>query len=145
MAELPDSQSTHATSTKTVANKNPWKHKTCACIQGCIGNPLQGCFTCFCPCVTFGIDYQRMGLGSCFMGGVAFWCYGGGAFAPVRLRGLIREKYSINGTDAEDCVTYACCPCCARFQESSELDIQMGDPANPFECVPLCMSEFTSE
>ena len=50
----------------------------------------------------------------------------------VRMRGIIRERYNINGTDTEDCTVYACCPCCARFQESAELDSRLG-PANPLE------------
>ena len=74
------------------------------------------------------------------MGGLAFFM----GLAPLRLRGHIREKYNINGTDAEDCTTYTCCPCCARFQESGELDAQLGEVANPFNCVPLCMEEFTT-
>ena len=74
------------------------------------------------------------------MGGLSFF-----SWAPIRMRGLIREKYSINGTDAEDCMAYSCCICCARFQESGELDRQLGSPANPFQCVPLCMEEFTTD
>jgi len=81
-----------------------------------------------------------MGLGSCFMGGVSFMV----TMAPIRLRGSIREKYNINGTDQEDCTAYLCCPCCARFQESGELDAQLGQLANPLDCVPLCMEEFTT-
>ncbi|CAI7777354.1 unnamed protein product [Closterium sp. NIES-54] len=106
----------------------------------CSTDPKSCYLGCFCPCVLFGQNVQRLHGRQCFgpcvmhclLGGCIVWAaystLGPGAFwcTPIscyacNYRSELRAKYHLKAEPAGDCPTHFLCHPCALCQEHREL------------------------
>ncbi|CAI5985562.1 unnamed protein product [Closterium sp. NIES-64] len=101
---------------------------------------MRGYLGCFCPCVLFGQNVQRLHGRQCFgpcvmhcllggcivlaaystLGPAAFWCTPISCYA-CNYRSELRAKYHLKAEPAGDCPTHFLCHPCALCQEHREL------------------------
>ncbi|CAI5482122.1 unnamed protein product [Closterium sp. Yama58-4] len=101
---------------------------------------IHGYLGCFCPCVLFGQNVQRLHGRQCFgpcvmhcllggcivwaaystLGPAAFWCTPISCYA-CNYRSELRAKYHLKAEPAGDCPTHFLCHPCALCQEHREL------------------------
>ena len=89
--------------------------------------------TCFCPCVQYGMNQEKLvpgqsACGGCFMYTLISVCCA--CILPCwagQFRSQIRGKYNIMGGGTGDCCTHCCCHCCAIIQEAKEIETREAD------------------
>lgn len=94
-------------------------------------NGLFGCFnncglcviTYFVPCLTAGKNAEAVGE-SCLVYGCLSILGPIGIWSRAKVRGLIRDKNSIEGSFIMDCVMHWICGLCALIQEAQEVEGQ---------------------
>ncbi|KAF9220853.1 PLAC8-domain-containing protein, partial [Gyrodon lividus] len=118
-------------------NGNQWAHGLFSCFGDC-GTCI---FSCFCPCMAFGKNRQRLdylqdhgaadpekggyGLNEDCLWHCGFSCCGYWAWIlQFPTRGNIRERRRIRGTVVRDCLTAYFCTPCELTQESRELEVE---------------------
>lgn len=47
-----------------------------------------------------------------------------------KFREDVRDKYHINGSFCNDCLTHCCCHCCALIQETNEIEFRENNNSN---------------
>ncbi|KAJ7282035.1 PLAC8-domain-containing protein [Mycena rebaudengoi] len=99
------------------------------------------CFACWCPCVVYGQNKQRMnhlrdygspdpdagsfGNGACMAHCCLTFCTGfGGAILQAIHRGEVRSRYSVDGSGIVDCLASFCCSACDLTQVSGEIELE---------------------
>ncbi|KAG2499648.1 hypothetical protein HYH03_002587 [Edaphochlamys debaryana] len=103
-----------------------WSSGLCGCFSDC-GSCL---YTYFCPCCSFGSNVAKLGGDEVYCGGScvgACCCYdllyalGCCCLYHMKVRGAIRRKYGIAGSDCNDCMLAFFCPVCSICQEARQL------------------------
>lgn len=105
---------------------NAWSSGLCDCFD----DMGVCCLTCWCPCVTYGDNVEKVsdGQSSCCIWGTLYCLAMGMAYFCVPLncclqcgpRGDIRRAYGLV-EDPNDCLVSCCCSYCALCQEARQL------------------------
>ncbi|KAI0279927.1 PLAC8 family-domain-containing protein [Russula aff. rugulosa BPL654] len=113
--------------------KRDWSHGICSCFGSC----GTCCMSCWCPCIVFGKNKQRLrnlnthgtplpGGGSACDGDCCLYCglgfCGLGWVLQIGSRGEVRDRYSIDGGACSDCCCSFWCGPCALTQERREIE-----------------------
>ena len=96
-----------------------WKSSLCGCFSD-IGSCL---LTMFCPCVQYGLNYEKVHKSGCCSQGCTFCCLAGcgcGCLIHKELRHNIRQRRNIP-EGCSDCLVTWCCGGLAICQEAREL------------------------
>jgi len=105
----------------------PWDTGLCDCFSDCKVLCVSWlCATCQIAYQIAAVEEHECGCGDwipvCLCG---FCC-------QVKVRGLIRQKYNIEGSGCGDCCTSMFCILCAVSQQTRQLDMKGAKPAGMF-------------
>merc|ERR1711973_356446 len=111
-----------------IGKMSEFKHGIC----GCCDNKNLCLLGCCLPCYAIGKTAESADQ-NCLLFGLL-------ALTPFNLcvgtyvRGLLREKYQIEGNVATDFLAHCCCSCCAIIQEAQEVT-DRGDAPDGAMCM----------
>jgi len=123
---------------------NNWSSELCDCFQ----NMDICCKTFLCPCLTFAQNFQKSFQSYPFSSN-SFKCLACFGFAlnschcttfisASKVRGRIRQIYSISGGSCQDCIsTLPCCCWCALCQEAREFKAREQYVGMPNQVFPM--------
>ncbi|KAJ7102896.1 PLAC8 family-domain-containing protein [Mycena epipterygia] len=113
-----------------------WSHGLCGCFEAC----GTYCYACWCPCVVYGKNKQRVSHlnnrsspdpdgGSCCSG--SCWAhlflnsfFGAGFILQCINRGEVRGRYGVEGGGCGDCCASFWCGPCDLTQVSREIELE---------------------
>ncbi|KAK9795495.1 hypothetical protein WJX73_007975 [Symbiochloris irregularis] len=109
-----------------------WSSGLCDCFSDC----GTCCLGCWCPCILFGQNAEKITNQQSCCSWCCAWCLiGGGAHhagcgccIAAPLRKLLRGTYQLKNAPCSDCCVHWCCATCALCQEARELEYRASRP-----------------
>lgn len=102
-----------------------WHSGLCDCTDDC----CLCCTACWCPCIQFGTNEEKLGEGNCCLCCTFYYFFSGFSFCFLwNQRSKVRAKYGIVGSGCNDCCVASFCSSCSLCQVSREINYQLTHP-----------------
>jgi len=118
----------------------PWNESYCGCCNDC----GSCCLSCFCPCIQYGMNIERLenGTEGCCCNCLLYCICMAGCCCLVHgpKRAVLRARYGLQEDPFNDCCSTCCCPALAIAQDWREM-VSRGPPPKMTMGSPVIITQ----